>query len=72
MTNSDSVRENEQDIKSKIQYGDFITLAKLINASTPDSARMRFNRKDPIAINAMKTIIENREKFIEGYKKETN
>lgn len=72
MSNNNCVRKNEQDFEKKIQYGDFITLAKLIKASTPDSARMRFKRKDPIAIEAMKTIIDNRESLIKQFSEESN
>ncbi len=70
MANNNSVRENEQDFKDKIQYGDFITLAKLIGCSSSDSARMRFNRGDSEANEAMKKIIENRENLIEKFTKD--
>lgn len=72
MRNNTSVRKNEQDFEKKIQYGDYITLAKLIKATTPDSARMRFKRKDAEAIEAMKKIVENRENFIENFSQESN
>lgn len=53
-----------EQIKSKIEYGDYNVLQKILNSKTVQAARMRFLRGDEDAIEAMKKIQENRERFI--------
>lgn len=61
-----------EQIKKKIQYGDFNILQKLINAPTVAAARMRFFRGDEDAIKAMAKIQDNREELIKNYRKKNN
>lgn len=56
-----------EEIKSKIEYGDYNTLQHLLNAKTVAAARMKFLRGDEDAIQAMKAIQENREELIKNY-----
>lgn len=53
-------------IKLKMKYGDYNTLGQILGIS-PDAAKMRFNRKDALAIEAMIKIIETREDLIREY-----
>ncbi|MGV9003992.1 hypothetical protein [Flavobacterium sp.] len=59
-----------EQIKEKVQYGDYNVLQHLINAPTVAAARARFLRGDDNAIEAMKQIQQNREKLIENFKSE--
>lgn len=62
-----------EQIKKNITYGDYNLLQKLLGAPTVAAARMRFLRgEDKEAIEAMKAIQENREKFIKQYKEKTD
>ena len=61
-----------EQIKKKIQYGDFKVLQKLINAPTVAAARMRFFRGDEDAIKAMAKIQDNREELIKNYREKHN
>ena len=61
-----------EQIKKKIQYGDFNILQKLINAPTVAAARMRFFRGDEDAIKAMAKIQDNREELIKNYIEKNN
>lgn len=61
-----------EQIKKKIQYGDFNILQKLINAPTVAAARMRFFRGDEDAIKAMAKIQDNREELIKNYREKNN
>lgn len=61
-----------EQIKKKIQYGDFNILQKLINAPTVAAARMRFLRGDEDAIKAMAKIQDNREELIKNYREKNN
>ncbi len=56
-----------EEIKNKIQYGDFNILGEVLKVNSP-AARTRFLRKDPVAISLMTKIIENRENFIQEHK----
>lgn len=56
-----------EQIKKNIQYGDYNTLQKLLQAPTVQAARMRFLRGDNDAIEAMKTIQKNREDLIKDF-----
>lgn len=53
--------------QKKIKYGDYQTLADMLDTST-DAARMRYRRNDPEAIKAMDVILENREKLINQFR----
>lgn len=61
------VRLKEQ-IKPKIEKGDFVVVGKMLGISQ-ENARMRFGRNKEQEIFAMKAVVENREKLIEGYQK---
>lgn len=54
-------------IKGQIKTGDFITLGRMLGTDTSTAARMRFLRKDVEAVQAMETIIKNRENLIRTY-----
>jgi hypothetical protein len=56
-----------EQIKTKIETGDYITLGKMLGCNA-DAARMRFRRNDDEAIDAMARIIEAREELINNYK----
>jgi hypothetical protein len=58
-------------IKLKMKYGDYNTLGQILGIS-PDAAKMRFNRKDALAIEAMIKIIETREDLIREYQSGKN
>ncbi|WP_417366813.1 hypothetical protein [Flavobacterium beibuense] len=57
----------QEEIKSKMQYGDYATLGKILKV-TVDAARKRFNRGDNEALDAMQKIIEAREELIQNLK----
>lgn len=57
-----------EEIKSKIEYGDYNLLPQLIGVKTVAAARMKFLRGDEEAIQAMRAIQENREELIKNYK----
>lgn len=52
--------------EQKKQTGDYQTLAKILK-TTVDSARMRYYRKDKIAIQALHQIIKQREDLVKGF-----
>lgn len=58
-----------QEICSKTEYGDYITLAKMIGVNSPDTAKKRFLRGNAEAKTAMERIIEARETLIKTFKK---
>ncbi|GGG47313.1 hypothetical protein [Epilithonimonas arachidiradicis] len=60
-----------EQIKEKIEYGDYNLLQKILNSPTVAAARMKFLRGDADAINAMQAIQENREEFIKKYQPQT-
>ncbi|AUS04521.1 hypothetical protein [Pseudotamlana carrageenivorans] len=53
-------------IKHAIRRGDYVVLGKMLSKTT-DAARMRYNRNKADAVLAMKKIVEDRAKTIEGY-----
>lgn len=55
-----------EQIKIKMKYGDYNILGQILGI-TPDAAKMRFNRKDSKAIEAMIKIIESREEISKEY-----
>ena len=57
-----------EQIKRKIEVGDYILASKLLNI-TPENVRARFSREKMDAIEALKAIISNRERFIKEYHK---
>ncbi|HLF52255.1 hypothetical protein [Flavobacterium sp.] len=58
-----------EQIKSKLKYGDYNTLGQILGI-TSDAAKMRFNRKDLNAMEAMIKIIQSREDLIREYQPE--
>lgn len=53
-----------EQIKPKLQYGDYITLGKMFNVAST-TAKTRFLRGDEKTVNALAKIVETREKLIE-------
>lgn len=62
MERSKNVNKNAQ----KIQYGDFVTLSEMLGC-TSQAARMRYERGDLNAKEALGIIIETRKKIIQEY-----
>lgn len=60
-----------EEIKQKVKYGDYTTLGQILGI-TSDAAKMRFNRKDFTAMEAMSKIINSREELIKEYQPEKN
>lgn len=58
-----------EQIKEKVQYGDFTTLGGMLKAS-PAAAKMRFLRGDKQAKEALEQILLNREKMILDFQNE--
>lgn len=58
-----------EQIKTKIQYGDWITLGRMFNLPT-STTKSRFLREDVKTVSAMLKIIESREKLIEEFKQQ--
>ena len=56
-------------IKSKIEYGDYKTLGAMLDVP-PTTAKMRFLRGDFEAKTALEKIIEAREQLIKSHKVE--
>jgi hypothetical protein len=57
-----------EQIKSKIEVGDYILASKLLNI-TPENVRARFSREKIDVIEALEAIISNRERLIKEYQK---
>lgn len=55
----------------KIKYGDFQTLAEILDISV-DAAKKRYKRNDPGAVEKMELIIENRKMLIQKHKEAVN
>lgn len=58
-----------EEIKSKLQYGDYTTLAKMFNLPMA-TIKSRFLRGDEKATEAIVKIINSREKLIEEFKQQ--
>lgn len=54
----------KEEIKNKMQTGDYLTLAKMLKLDNPDAARKRFMRNKADAIAAMETIVMSREQIL--------
>ena len=54
-----------EQIKEKMQYGDYKTLARYLGLKNTATAKMRFIRGNKEAIIAMEKIVLNREAMIE-------
>jgi hypothetical protein len=54
------------ELKGKTQYGDYTTLGQMLGI-TATAAKMRFQRGDVQAKDALLKIIEGREKLIEQF-----
>lgn len=65
MTNAENKPLTIEEIREKMQVGDWTTLGKALKC-LPDAARKRFDREKPEAIEAMTKIIEARENVIEN------
>jgi|GEM_PF-1488512 len=70
MTKNSGVHKKGQ-IKGKIQYGDYITLAAILGC-TPDAARKRLSRGNEQVKETLLRIIENREQLINEYRSKIN
>lgn len=57
-----------EQIKSKMEVGDFILASKLLNI-TPENVRARFSREKNDVMEALEVIINNRERLIKEYHK---
>lgn len=57
-----------EQIKRKIEVGDYILASKLLNI-TPENVRARFSREKNDVLEALEAIISNRERFIKNYQK---
>lgn len=55
-----------EQIKSKIEYGDYKTLGAMLGVP-PTTAKMRFLRGDSESKNALEKIIEAREELIKSH-----
>lgn len=60
-----------QNIKKKLQYGDYTTLGKMLNTDR-SAAKMRLERGNKVAINALQQIVSSREKLIKDFRKQNN
>ena len=58
-----------EEIRAKIEYGDYVTLAKMLGIDSPVTAKMRFLRGNEEAHTAMEKIISSREELIESFQK---
>lgn len=56
-------------LKSKLEYGDYVTLAKMLNVANPVTAKMRFLRGNSEAIDAVEEIVRARAELIKNFKK---
>lgn len=56
-----------EELKKKIQYGDYNTLGKMLDVP-PTTAKARLFRDDKQAAEAMLLIIESRDELIESFK----
>lgn len=56
-----------EELKKKIEYGDYNTLGKMLNVP-PTTAKARLFRNDKESAEAMVLIIETREKMIYNFK----
>lgn len=59
-----------KEIKLKVQYGDYTTLADMLEIKNAVTAKMRFVRGNEEARQAMESIVTGREKLIAEFKKE--
>lgn len=57
-----------EEIKKKMEYGDYNTLSKMLDESVT-TVRARFLRKDPDTVEAMKTWVMHREAFVKSFRK---
>lgn len=58
----------KDNIKEKIERGDYITLSKILCIPTP-TANARYVRNCPKSVAIMKDIVKNRERLIESLQK---
>ncbi|MAO42126.1 MULTISPECIES: hypothetical protein [Leeuwenhoekiella] len=56
-----------EQIKEKLEYGDYGTLARMLGLKNPAAAKMRFKRGDLQAKEALIRIIESREQLVESF-----
>ena len=58
-----------EQLKPKMQIGDYDQVAQMIGTKSRDAAKARLRRGNEEALNALKTLIEAREKAIQDFKK---
>ncbi|WP_312207734.1 hypothetical protein [Empedobacter sp.] len=61
-----------EQLKPKMQMGDFDLVAEMINAPSREAAKMRLRRGDEQALNALKTLIEKRESIVKEFQNDNN
>ncbi len=71
LINMENVTSLEQ-LKPKMQMGDFDLVAEMINAPSREAAKMRLRRGDEQALNALKTLIEKRESIVKEFQNGNN
>ncbi|NRR90619.1 hypothetical protein HSX10_03475 [Winogradskyella undariae] len=57
-----------EEIKSKVEYGDYPVLAQMLGLRSPQSAQKRFLRGNEEARRALEIIITTRENMIKTFK----
>lgn len=57
-----------EELKSKMQYGDYNTLARMLGVQNAAAARARFLRGDEEAYEATRQIIQAREDLIKKFR----
>jgi len=65
----DEIINLKQELKPKMELGDYITLGKMFGVAQ-NTARARYLRNNEEAVLAMKEIIEAREALINKFKKD--
>lgn len=58
-----------EEIREKTEYGDYVTLAKMLGIDNPVTAKMRLLRGNEEAHEAMELIIKSREDLINEFHK---
>ena len=69
--NMENVTSLEQ-LKPKMQLGDYDQVAEMIGAKSRDAAKMKLRRGNVEALEALKSLIEMREQFIKDFKNDVN
>lgn len=56
-----------EQLKPKMQWGDYDLVQKMIGAKSREAAKQRLRRGDEEALKALKTLIEKREKIVKDF-----